>query len=189
MKKILPLLLLLPITALAQLSETKGNYVKQQISIDLGFTGAQVGVELVAGPNKTFLFRTGLTPLLYNTTNINTGQEKLTLLGAWSVSAEFRSYYNFNKRLQKEKSINNNGANYIGFLATYFTRPFGDNSQRWGVTSGIMAGPSWGFNRPLGEKSFFNLNLGPVLQHEFDNNETSLTLFADVRFGFIINSK
>ncbi|MBD0352810.1 MAG: hypothetical protein ICV65_16830, partial [Flavisolibacter sp.] len=59
MKRILLLLLLsLPIFLLAQ-QKAEEQFTSKQITIDIGFTGIQVGAELIAGENSTFQFRSG----------------------------------------------------------------------------------------------------------------------------------
>ena len=156
------------------------------LTIDLGFTGLQFGAELKTGKTHTVQLRTGFLPLAYSQPDYNTGETALSFAISGSVSAEYRYYYNFSKRLEKNKDIRNNGANYMGFIVLYSSKPFVKKTGLIDATAVFVAGPVWGFNRALGERFVFHLDLGPVYQSEMDNNRSNITLWGDLRFSFRI---
>ncbi|MBD0377054.1 MAG: hypothetical protein ICV51_15670, partial [Flavisolibacter sp.] len=173
----------LPIFLLAQ-QKAEEQFTSKQITIDIGFTGIQVGAELIAGENSTFQFRSGLIPFLYNPTGY---YEDMKWMLGLSFSGEYRFYYNFARRLEKGKDIYNNGANYVGILALYLSRPLGKDKELEKTTSAIVIGPMWGFNRPISERLLLHLSLGPALQNEIDNHRSTGTLYGDLRVCFLLN--
>jgi len=175
------------LSAFAQNEKDEPDPVTQtQMTIDLGFTGLQFGAELKTGKTHTVQLRTGLLPLAYNQPDFNTGGNKLRFAISGSISAEYRYYYNFKTRLERSKDIRNNGANYMGFLVLFSSRPFVNKTGLVDATAVFLAGPTWGFNRALGDRFLFHLDLGPVYQSEIDNNNSNITLWADVRWCFRI---
>jgi hypothetical protein len=184
--KLVASLLLFPFFSFAQQSENPDPAAQTMITIDAGFTGLQAGAEFAVAKKSTVQFRGGVLPLLYNPSKYVYGAEPKWVAGL-SISGEFRHYYNFERRLEKGKDVTNNGANYVGFMALYLTKPLGKNNDLEYATSALIAGPMWGFNRPLGSRALFHLDLGPVLQHEISNKNTAVTLYGDVRFAVKLN--
>jgi len=188
--KLIASLLLFPFLSFAQQNETAPPATQTQITIDVGFTGVQGAAELAVGKKSTVQFRAGVLPVVYNPGKYNAtlyDTYEMKWVTGLSFSAEYRYYYNFEKRLEKGKDILNNGANYVGFMALYMTKPLGKNKDLPYITSALITGPMWGFNRPLGTRVLFHLDLGPVLQHEIDVKNTGMTLYGDVRFGVKLN--
>ncbi|MFL5742006.1 MAG: hypothetical protein ACJ75B_17410 [Flavisolibacter sp.] len=157
-------------------------------TLDLGFSGVQLGAELKTAKTQTIQFRAGLMPLLYEDFDPASFAPSHTKLG-WSpaVSAEYRFYYNYQKRLERNKDIRNNGVNYAGYLLLYTFRPIGVKDYLTANTRILITGPVWGFNRALGNKILFNLTLGPVYEGELDNQSEQITVYFDVRWSFIFN--
>jgi len=189
--KLLASLLLLPFLSFAQSSENSDASVQTQLTLDVGFTGIQGAAELALGNKSTVQLRGGVLPVVYNPAKYTgtdyTGSTDMKWVAALSFSAEYRYYYNMTKRQEKEKDITNNGANYVGFMTLYMTKPLGKNKDLAYATSALLAGPVWGFNRPLGSRVLFHLDLGPVLQHEIVTQNTGMTIWGDVRFCVKLN--
>ena len=188
--KLIASLLLLPFLSFAQQSETEEPATQTLITVDAGFTGLQGGAELAVANKSTVQFRGGLLPAVYNSAKYDNSYSDVYAVKwvvALSFSAEYRYYYNFEKRLEKGKAIANNGANYVGLLTLYMTKPLGKNKDLPYATSALLVGPMWGFNRPLGSRILFHLDLGPVLQHEINVQNTGMTLYGDVRFCVKLN--
>ncbi|HEY0355184.1 MAG TPA: hypothetical protein VGC29_03210 [Flavisolibacter sp.] len=184
MKTFYLMFLLLPITVQAQ--DEFEPVTKSQFTADLGFSGLQLGAELKTAKTHTIQFRTGLMPMLYYDIYDMKG---IQLANSISASVEYRIYYNFLKRLEKDKDIRNNGANYFGFLFMYISEPVTGEPSQQVLWPSLMTGPVWGFNRPLGERFNFNFTLGPVLQ-KFRNsgyyeNQNDITLYLDLRWSYI----
>ena len=135
---------------------------KTQFTIDAGLSGIQLGAEIKTAKTQTILLRSGVMPLLYNEYDFNNGKNELKLSGSICFSAEYRFYYNFLNRIEKHKDVRNNGANYAGIMVLYSGKPFKTDINSFPTSSFFMAGPMWGFNRPLGERVLFHLSLGPV---------------------------
>lgn len=189
--KLLASLLLFPFLSFAQHTENSDPFAQTQLTLDVGFTGIQGAAEMAVGNKSTVQFRGGVAPVVYNPSKY-TGTEPYGAMDMkWvttlAFSAEYRHYYNVAKRLEKEKDITNNGANYVGFLTMYLTKPLGKNKDLTYATSALLAGPVWGFNRPLGSRALFHLDLGPVLQHEITAKNTGMTIWADARFCIKLN--
>ena len=179
-------LFFLPILAQAQ-----NDFVPETRSLatlDLGFSGVQVGGELKTGKTQTILIRAGMMPLLYEDIDPFGYASSHTKLG-WSpaLSGEYRFYYNYQRRMEKKKDIRNNGVNYAGYLLLYSFKPVGVKDYLTANTRILITGPVWGFNRALGEKILFNLTLGPVYEKEIDNNSDQITAYFDLRWSFIFN--
>lgn len=77
-----------------------------------------------------------------------------------NFKAQYRNYYNLEKRLSKNKNISNNSGNYIAFhSAIYGGKPLiGDLENR--ADYSIEGGPVWGLQRVYGSGFKLNLNLG-----------------------------
>ena len=176
--------MLLPFSVQAQ--DEFEPVTKTQFTVDLGFSGLQLGAELKTTKTHTFQFRTGLMPMIYNDTYDMNGIQLATSI---SASAEYRIYYNFLKRLEKHKDIRNNGANYFGFLFIFMSDPVTGKPSHPMLWPSLMTGPVWGFNRPLGEKFNFNLTLGPVYQKykntTYYQNQSDITVYLDLRWSYI----
>ncbi len=184
MKKLLSLLLIIPTVIYAQSEKEGTKFVQNQHTVDIGFTGLQLGSELTIGKTSTIQFRTGIAPLFYNASDNLFADDVNKVVAAWMVTVEPKLYYNFPKRLEKGKDINNNGANYVGFIIGYFSKPLGKNKDLFNAASGIFAGPMWGFNRSIAKPIYFLFSLGPIIQHESGENRnlTAISLYGDARF-------
>lgn len=77
-----------------------------------------------------------------------------------NFKAQYRNYYNLEKRLSKDKNIANNSGNYIAFhSAIYGGKPLiGDLESS--ANYSIEGGPVWGLQRVYGSGFKLNLNLG-----------------------------
>src|SRR5437879_6455605 len=86
------------------LSQAQTEFVPETRTLttfDLGFSGVQLGAELKTAKTQTILLRAGLMPLLYEDIDINSGTSHMKLGWSPAVSAEYRFYYNYQKRLER----------------------------------------------------------------------------------------
>jgi hypothetical protein len=162
--------------------------VRSLYTIDLGLSGLQLSAEQKIGKTQTVQVRTGFIPLVETITDPYTGVKQIKGHIALSASGEIRQYYNFKHRLKKGKETRNNAANYFSLIALYTARPLGSDDDP-NQFSQFIAGPLWGFNRHLGDRFIFNLNLGPVFQKNFGRNTSAITLYLDFRWGFVLNTE
>ena len=89
---------------------------------------------------------------------------------------QYRYYYNLEKRLQKEKNIGNNSANYIALSgAVQIGKPIiGDLEYNEGYFGVI--GPVWGLQRYYGSGFKLDLNLGAG----YGFNESGSSFFSPI---------
>jgi hypothetical protein len=179
---ILPFIILCPFLSFAQhYEEQDKNHVSRIVSVDLGLTGVQIGAELVVGKNQTVLLRSGIAPVLYN--HDPYFDDSITLTAAFNASIEYRIYYNFSKRIDAGKEVQNNGANYFAFHASILRYPLGNKStEHYNRNGALIFGPLWGFNRPMGNRIAFNFNIGPAIINETRRRVTGFTIWGDARF-------
>ncbi|MFN4761568.1 hypothetical protein ACKGJN_00430 [Gillisia sp. Q332] len=103
------------------------------------------------------------------------------------LNVQYRYYYNLQKRLEKEKDIGNNSANYIALSgAVQFGKPIiGDleyNEDYFGVI-----GPVWGLQRYYGIGFKLDLNLGAG----YGFNESGSSFFSPIiglRLGWLLSN-
>lgn len=104
------------------------------------------------------------------------------------VSAQYRHYYNFEKRAKKGKNTLNNSANYITFITNVSSGKaiIGKRDYISDVYFGI--GPAWGIQRTY--KSGFNLDLNLGVGYGFGNNEKGKFIpMLNLTLGWVINRK
>ncbi|MGZ5190091.1 MAG: hypothetical protein ACXWCZ_03670, partial [Flavisolibacter sp.] len=159
---------------------------KTQFTIDAGLSGIQLGAEIKTGKTQTIQLRGGVLPFLYTEYDFNNGKDRLGFTGSICFSAEYRFYYNFLNRIEKHKDVRNNGANYAGFIVLYSGRPFKAEVNSSPTSAFFMAGPIWGFNRPLGENVLFHISLGPVYEKHKIYESGNITFYGDLRWSFRI---
>ncbi len=73
------------------------------------------------------------------------------------IGIQPKLYYNLQRRLSRNKSIDNNCGNYFSLLTTY---SFGNKAFDDTAYPQFSITPMWGFRTPLGEKFVFEINLG-----------------------------
>lgn len=81
--------------------------------------------------------------------------------------AQYRYYYNLEKRLAKNKSIRVNSAAYIAPSISYYMKPINDGSYLSNY-DGLTAGAVWGFQKTY--KSGMNLGANTGLGYNFSSN-------------------
>ena len=102
-----------------------------------------------------------------------------------SFQAQYRYYYNLNKRLEKGKKVSENSGNYITALAQFTSgKPI-----LGGLTSkadyGIVIGPAWGLQRVYNSGFKLNLNLGAGYAFN-DIGDSYFTPLIGLQLGWLI---
>lgn len=110
-----------------------------------------------------------------------------------AIAGQFRYYYNFAQREQKEKNIDHNSANYISFLARYgysgITYYYGDLGNYSIKQASNLAnfGIVWGIQRNYKNRFSLDCSVGPGLYAPIVNNE--FDLIADISLGIWLGKK
>lgn len=103
-----------------------------------------------------------------------------------NIRIEPRYYYNFNKRILKEKNNLNNAANYIGLSIDYQPSiSIGENAQ---ATEYLSFVPKYGIRRNIFKFLYFEgaIGIGVFLTRQFENE---FDLSVDIKLGFPILKK
>ena len=103
-----------------------------------------------------------------------------------SVTADFRNYYNFNKRLGKGKNINNNSGNYLALRTEYRFAPVVNKDQFSTYNGGFVLGGVWGIQRVYNSGIYLGLSLGGGFL--FGDKKFDTTGMGDFHLGFNIGS-
>lgn len=151
MKKLLfVVLVLIGFSANAQ-SQT--NVEKKLYSVNFLLPGLEY--EMGLSNNTTLDLRAGTG------FGISGGSNRDTEFGIFlNAHTQYRYYYNFNKRLRKDKNIDNNSANYIALNGSIdFGDPIIGDLQLSSDYGGVI-GPVWGLQRYYRSGFKLDLNLG-----------------------------
>lgn len=100
-----------------------------------------------------------------------------------NLRAQYRWYYNFDKRIEKGKKVSENSGNYVaGVLLLSSGEPlFGDMELRNDLSG--FVGPAWGLQRVYNSNFKLNLNLG--IGYGFnDNGDGYVSPLIDLQLGF-----
>lgn len=77
-----------------------------------------------------------------------------------NLRGQYRHFYNFRKRLEKEKNISNNSGNYLALhTALFYGKPIIGELETAADISGLI-GPVWGIQRVYNSGFKLNLFLG-----------------------------
>lgn len=96
--------------------------------------------------------------------------------------AQYKWFYNFDKREKKSLKINNNSGNFIA--ARILTRGeslFGNSNGTENIDFAI--GPTWGIQRVYGEKFHFLFDLGPIYYFDINGRKGFFPLMIQINFG------
>lgn len=130
---------------------------------DLPETSSQLSVNFMV-PSLEWEKKTGTTSTLVLNLGTAFVYRKSTYSSGYAVfptlQAQYRKYYNFNKRLEKGKKISENSGNYITALVdiTSGNPILGDLESM--ADYSVFLGPAWGLQRIYHSGFKLNLNLG-----------------------------
>ena len=102
------------------------------------------------------------------------------------LTADFRNYYNFEKRQLKGKNIDNNSGNYLALRTGYNFAPAINKDQFINYNNGFMLGGVWGIQRVYKSGIYLGLSLGGGIL--FGNQKLDYAGMGDFHLGFNIGS-
>ena len=153
-------------------------------SVKAGLIGVWVGYEKAVSPEITINGEIGYEGG-FNYSYSSTFGSDLKYAFSTVFSVEGRYYYNFDKRIEKEKSTKNNAANFFGLELSY-APDLGTikGSDDYEFLESFSIIPKYGFKRNLSEKFNFEFSAGPGYQWG-ENGNDGVILGIDARFGFV----
>ena len=161
-------------------AQSDKNVEKGLFKVNALFLG--ISYELGAGENTTFNFD------LVIGFAINGGSNRDTEFGLYpGLGAEFRNYYNMDRRLEKGKNITGNSGNYIGVLNQFYfgTPVVGDLEYSSDYYYNLAA--VYGFQRTYEKGFYFSVAVGPALfVDEFD---TDAGILIDAKLGWVLGRR
>ena len=175
-KYFLPLLFLL--FGFFSFAQNNSRFTESQFSATILLPGLEY--ETPVSDNSTASLRLG-TGFGYAS-----GMYRETEFGIFlNLGGQYRYFYNFQKRLEKEKNISNNTANYFGLHVAFSSSdPIIGNMESVADYSGLV-GPVWGIQRV--HDSGFKLNLFLGGGYGFnDLGESALSPIVGFSMGWII---
>ena len=116
----------------------------------------------------------------YRSTNGNSGYAVFP-----NLQAQYRFFYNLNKRMEKGKKVSENSGNYITALAdiTGGNALLGDLVSR--ANYAVFVGPAWGLQRVYNSGFKLNLNLGAGIGFN-DLGDSYFSPLIGLQLGWLI---
>ncbi|WP_194974187.1 hypothetical protein [Aquiflexum lacus] len=108
-------------------------------------------------------------------------------LFAMFVDVQARYFYNFEKRLAKNKAVRQNSGNFLA-LRLLYTGPGPEEASSFNRTSNhfFAVGPTWGLQRDYGKINLL-FSLGPILYFDPNGNRGFFPLNPEINIGFNLN--
>ena len=181
MKKLLVLAFTVFFTQWALAQEQKASLEKGLASVDIGFLGSWLTYERQVGDQLTLNTQLGLEGGFFG------GGGEFNYAFTPTVSVEPRFYYNFSKRVAKQKKTINNSANYLTITGTYIPGLFTVTDDDVEAEAAFNLIPKWGVRRTLGKQFKFDFAVGYGVA--FRQNETAGQLGLDLKIGYIFYKK
>ncbi|SRX52750.1 hypothetical protein [Aequorivita sp. CIP111184] len=152
----------------------------------VNFINPGVEVEVPVTKNSTFSTNLGVgfngayPDLVY-------GEENgIIYIIAPFVDLQFKQFYNFERRVEKGKSISGNSGNFISARIISRGPSIADNVIRKSDVD-IAIGPTWGIQREFGNVQFL-FDLGPQFYFDINGNNGFWPLMAQLNIGLNLNS-
>lgn len=110
-------------------------------------------------------------------------------LFAMFIDVQGRYYYNFEKRQEKNKTVEQNSGNFLA-LRILYTGPGPEKASSYNRTSNhfFAVGPTWGLQRYYGKINLL-FSLGPILYFDPNGNSGFFPINPEINIGFNLNKK
>jgi len=153
----------------------------------VNFLNPAIELEIPTGNSSTFSSALGI--------GYDGGYPDLTIGGngfvyiiAPFLDMQQKWYYNFDKRLSKDKSIENNSANFFSLRLVIRGNSIADNVGR---TSNFdfAIGPTWGIQRKYGKNFHLLMDIGPQYYFDTKGNGNIWPIMIQLNLGFDLKKK
>ena len=176
MKKTLTIIFMLSIfISFAQNSST--GVKSQMFKVNLLTPGVEYEIGLTSKSSFNFGAETGFA--------IAGGSGRDTEFGFFPIlEGSYRYYYNFDKRVRKNKRTDFNSANYLALASSI---AFGDpilGDLEMSIDYQAAVGPVWGLQRTYNSKLNINLELG--VGYAIDNQDSYVVPIIGFSLGWVI---
>jgi len=109
-----------------------------------------------------------------------------TFVASPFIQTEYRYYYNFERRMRKERDVSHNSGNFFGLNAGYTFEPITNNEQNF-ISNTNLAG-IYGYQRT--NKSGFNYGLKFGVGYSISEaNDDAFYPYFDFSIGWVLGKK
>lgn len=183
-KSLLSLLLILSFTPFYAQETITANTEKVW---RVNFLNPAIELELPTGEYSTFSSAIGI--------GYNGGYPDLTYGGNGFiyiinpfVDIQQKWFYNLNKRISKNKTIDNNSGNFVALRFITRGNSIAENVSRTSDFD-FAVGPTWGIQRKYGENFHLLVDIGPQYYFDTNGNGNVWPLMIQLNLGFDLRKK
>jgi len=141
-----------------ELEVPTGNYSTFSSALGIGYGGAYPDLEFGGGTGLIYI----IAPFL-------------DLQQKW--------FYNLNKRVRKDKTVDNNSGNFISLRLITRGNSIADNVNRTSDFD-FAVGPTWGIQRKYGESYHLLFDIGPQYYFDTEGNGNIFPIMFQLNLGF-----
>jgi hypothetical protein len=153
--------------------------------ITLEAIGAEYNIERAVAQHSTINFHGGIAGGIgfFHSSNYFTdeSEDEFIYYASVTVGAQYRYYYNMEKRAKNGKNTRRNSANFWAVNLGYISPSFTSHNAEVGHT--VYITPSWGLRRVYHNNTYIEFNPG-IMCTLNDDNELDTGLSIGFRFGF-----
>ncbi|TVZ26537.1 hypothetical protein JM83_1506 [Gillisia sp. Hel_I_86] len=181
MKK-LSILALLALFSITSYGQEKNTYNTEKVW-RINFLNPAVELEIPTGNYSTFSSAIGIGyGGAYPDLEFGGGSGLIYIIAPF-LDLQQKWFYNLNKRLSKDKSVNNNSGNFISLRMITRGNSIADNVNRTSDFD-FAVGPTWGFQRKYGENFHLLFDVGPQYYFDTEGNGNIFPIMFQLNLGF-----
>ncbi|VAW16104.1 hypothetical protein MNBD_BACTEROID03-1282 [hydrothermal vent metagenome] len=99
------------------------------------------------------------------------------------LDVQYKLYYNFNKRLRKQKNIDNNSGNFLSARVLARGPSLVENVVR-STDYDFAIGPTWGLQRKYGKNFHLLFDIGPIYYFDTEGRGNIFPIMIQLNLGF-----
>lgn len=168
-------------------SQNEGNVEKGLLKLNI----LMPSLEYELGISKKSTLNFGIGTILLNE-NRSFSKNKVGVLP--KIEFDYRFYYNLDRRLNKEKRIENNSGNYFGLKTSYMLGSKSIGGFKYNHNH-LLGGAAYGIQRAYNSGLYFNLEGGLALKRYDVYDGKSIhggldtAILLNAKFGWMFNKK